>query len=60
VTEVENDILIAPFTEEEARAAIIQMEHNKACEPDAFIVEFYQAFWHLIKDDIMSLFSEFH
>jgi hypothetical protein len=57
VTEVENDILIA---QEEARAAIVQMEHNKACEPDAFIVEFYQAFWHLIKDDIMALFSEFH
>jgi hypothetical protein len=36
------------------------MEHNKAPGPDGFPLEFYQVFWDLIKDDIMSLFKEFH
>jgi hypothetical protein len=41
VTEEENTILTAPFSEEEVKAAIFQMEHNKASGPDGFPVEFY-------------------
>ena len=36
------------------------MEHNKAPGPDGFPFEFYQAFWHVIKDDLMALFEDFH
>ena len=36
VTTEENDILTAPFSEEEVRAAVFQMEHNKAPGPDGF------------------------
>ena len=36
------------------------MEHNKAPGPDGFPAEFYQAFWDLIKDDLMAMFVEFH
>jgi hypothetical protein len=36
------------------------MEHNKAPGPDGFPTEFYQVFWDLIKNDLMTLFSEFH
>jgi hypothetical protein len=36
------------------------MEHNKASGPDGFPTEFYQVFWDLIKNDLMTLFSEFH
>ena len=36
------------------------MEHNKALGPDGFLVEFYQVFWNLIKDDLMALFTDFH
>lgn len=36
------------------------MEHNKAPGPDGFPAEFYQAFWGLIKVDLMAIFSEFH
>jgi hypothetical protein len=36
------------------------MEHNKALRPDGFLVEFYQVFWELIKNDLMTLFIEFH
>ena len=36
------------------------MEHNKAPGPDGFPAEFYQAFWKIIKDDLMALFQDFH
>jgi mannosylglycoprotein endo-beta-mannosidase len=40
----ENTLLIAPFTEEEVFEAISQMERNKSPGPDGFPVEFYQHF----------------
>jgi hypothetical protein len=42
------------------RAAVFQMEHNKAPGPDGFPPDFYQVFWDLIKDYLMALFKEFH
>jgi mannosylglycoprotein endo-beta-mannosidase len=60
VTQEENDILIGPFTESEVRAAVFQMEHNKAPDPDGFPTEFYQVFWGIIKDDLLRLFSDLH
>jgi hypothetical protein len=36
------------------------MEHNKAPGPDGFPAEFYQAFWEIIKGELMALFHEFH
>jgi hypothetical protein len=36
VTEEENTILTTPFSEEEVKAAIFQMEYNKAPGPDGF------------------------
>ncbi|WVZ53561.1 hypothetical protein U9M48_004484, partial [Paspalum notatum var. saurae] len=60
VSPQENDLLSAPFTVDEVRAAIFQMEHNKAPGPDGFPPEFYQVFWNVIKTDLMALFDEFH
>jgi exonuclease III len=60
VSQEENDILVADFTESEVREAIFQMEHNKAPGPDGFPAEFYQVFWEVIKDDLLSLFHDFH
>jgi mannosylglycoprotein endo-beta-mannosidase len=60
VTQEENDVLIGPFTEFEVRAAVFQMEHNKAPGPDGFPAEFYQVFWGIIKDDLLRLFSDLH
>jgi hypothetical protein len=40
----ENEILTAPFSMEEVRKAVFQMEHNKAPGPDGFPVEFFQDF----------------
>jgi hypothetical protein len=44
VTGEENAILTAPFSENEIKVAIFQIEHNKAPGPDGFPVEFYQKF----------------
>jgi hypothetical protein len=55
----ENDILTADFTVEEVYEAIMNMEKNKAPEPDGFLLEFYQTFWEVLKDDLMGMFVKF-
>jgi len=60
VSEEENQVLMAPFSEEEVKVAVLDMEHNKAPGPDGFSAEFYQFFWEIVKPDLMSLFHEFH
>jgi hypothetical protein len=42
LSETENNILIADFTEKEVHEAIIQMEKNKSPRQDEFPAEFYQ------------------
>jgi hypothetical protein len=49
VTQAENEELIKTFSEEEVKAAVFSMEHNKAPGPDGFPVEFYQVCWDVIK-----------
>jgi hypothetical protein len=60
VSPEENALLTSPYSEEEIRKAVFQMEHNKAPGPDGFPAEFYQSFWDIIKVDLMDLFSELH
>jgi len=47
VSKEENEILMAPFNEEEVKTAVLDMEHNKAPGPDGFPAEFYQFFGRL-------------
>jgi hypothetical protein len=44
VSAEENDLLKAPYSEDEVNKAIFQMEHNKASGLDGFLAEFYQTF----------------
>ena len=60
VSEEENEVLVAPFSEEEVKMAIFDIEHNKAPGPDGFPAKFYQFFWDVVKQDLMSLFYEFY
>jgi hypothetical protein len=60
VTTLKNEFLIAPFTEEEVRNAVFDMEHNKAPWPDGFPAGFYQKFWEVIKGDLMQMFHDLH
>ncbi|WVZ49220.1 hypothetical protein U9M48_000597, partial [Paspalum notatum var. saurae] len=60
VSELENEILVSPFSEEEVKMAVFQMKHNTTLGSDGFPAEFYQTFWFVIKEDLMALFMEFH
>ena len=60
VSHEENRLLSSPFTEEEIKRAVFQMEHNKAPGPDGFPAEFYQHFWDVIKADLIELFNCWH
>jgi len=44
----------ADFTEQEIKAAMFDLPHNKVHGPDRFSIEFYQTFWEDIKEDIIS------
>lgn len=60
VSNEENTFLKAPFTEEEIKKAVFQMEHNKAPGLDGYPAEFYQHFWDVIKTDLLDLFGCLH
>ena len=60
VSEEENEVLMAPFSGEEIKMVVFDMEHNKAPGPDDFSAEFYQFFWEVLKLDLLSIFYEFH
>jgi hypothetical protein len=51
----ENGLLTAPYSKEEVKKAVFQMEHNKAPGPDGFAAEFYQSFWNTIKMDLLHI-----
>jgi hypothetical protein len=57
VSEFENEILSYAFSENEIKEANFQTEHNKSPGADGFPAEFYQHFWHIIKPDLLTLFS---
>jgi mannosylglycoprotein endo-beta-mannosidase len=60
LTSVESEKLCRPFTEEEIKYALFQMEHNKAAGPNSMPIEFFQTCWDIIKSDIVEMFNDFH
>jgi hypothetical protein len=50
-----NMLLTAPYSKEEVRKAVFQMEHNKVPGTGGFPAEFYQSFWEIIKGDFLLL-----
>lgn len=60
VNESENEELCSPFSEEEIRKALFQMESNRAAGPDKISIEFYQKCWYIVKKDIIQLFDDFY
>lgn len=55
-----SDALTAPFTESEAKAAVLSMNRNSAPGPDGFGPSFYRAAWPNIKKEVMDLLNSFH
>jgi hypothetical protein len=58
LSDEDNIKLNEPFSDEEIQAAINSMVKNKAPGPDGIPVEFYQACWPIIKNDIMNIFYD--
>lgn len=59
VTQIENEKLTEPFTEEEVKNVVLTMDKNTAPGPHHIPIEFYQSCWEIIKADIMDIFFEF-
>lgn len=45
---------------EEIKSAVSALPIDKAPDPDGFPMRFYQEYWEILKDDLLSFFSEFH
>jgi hypothetical protein len=56
----DNDLLLAPFAEDEVRDTIWSCDGNKSPGPDGFNLNFYKACWPIVKHDLMAFFTEFH
>lgn len=48
------------FTEEEVKEAIFSSYAEGAPGPDGLSFILYQKFWDILKDDLMSIFDDFH
>jgi hypothetical protein len=55
-----DESLNAPFLEEEALAAIKQMNRCSAAGPDGFGLGFYKAAWQTVRPEIMDFLNAFH
>jgi hypothetical protein len=53
VSGMDNYELTKPFSKEDIKKALYQMEKNKAAWPDGLPIEFYQVYWNVVKKDIM-------
>ena len=49
-----------PFSEEEVRIAVFQLNKEKVIGLDGFTIAVYQECWDVIKEDLMRVFLEFH
>ena len=49
-----------PFFEEEVRMAVFHLNKEKTPGLDGFTIAVYQECWDVIKEDLMSVFLEFH
>jgi hypothetical protein len=60
IDDLDRESMDRPFSEDEIKNTIDQMENNKAAGPDGIPAEFYKVCWDIIKLDIMAAFNDFH
>jgi len=60
VTRDQNLAMMTAAALEELEEIVKGMKRNKALGPDGFIVEFYQAGWHFLGQDILEVVKESH
>lgn len=49
-----------PFSEVEIHATLKELNGDKALGPDGYMMTFWQSNWSKVKEDILSLFKDFH
>lgn len=59
ITQLQRDLLEAPFIEAEISFAVKDLETNKTPGPDGFTAEFYKKYWNILKHDILKVFQDF-
>ena len=59
VTRAMNNILLLPYTAEEVRTALFQMNPSKAPGPDGMNAFFFHKFWHIVSPDIIKAILDF-
>jgi hypothetical protein len=60
VSQEENDLLSAPFSEEEIKATIDSCYAEGSPSPDGLPFFFYQKVWGIVKKDLVALLSDFY
>lgn len=60
LSDIDNFILLRPFSDTEIKNALFSMKHNKAPGPDNIPIEFFQYCWDIVKKDVMLLFEWFY
>jgi len=60
ISQQQNNMLVAPFSEEEVRLAIWDCGSDKSPGPDGFNFKFIKMFWPLIKPDVLRFLDEFY
>nr|KYP51642.1 Transposon TX1 uncharacterized [Cajanus cajan] len=60
ISEAQNEMLAAPFEEDEIRNAVWECGSSKCPGPDVFNFKFIKAFWETLNVDICRFMSEFH
>ncbi|MCI07890.1 LINE-1 reverse transcriptase like, partial [Trifolium medium] len=60
ISEGEVELLCRPFEESEIKDCIVNSDGNKSPGPDGFNFEFFKGCWEVVKEDLKTLFNEFH
>ncbi|RVW17733.1 putative ribonuclease H protein [Vitis vinifera] len=50
----------SPFIEDEIHVALMEMNGDKAPDPDGFTMAFWQSCWEFIKEEILEMFKDFY
>jgi len=60
IQQEENEFFTRPFSLEELDVVIKLMKNNMAPGPDGFSIEFFKAFWNMIRGDIKEMLDRLY